>query len=544
MIFELKINDFKQIIMVTTRSKQQDLIELPNYEEPIIVSCSEIYSALNHDLFSCIMETKYKTCDEFQEKKKKIMFNLSENSRELSKFFLFKINPLIQNASLRPYLGWENSKIDRFCLYLHKYYFLNKQSHVEGVIDALYHRDLWSSEFLNISEHFSSDRDYAVLYFCKDVNKIESYHKTKAMAQLYYFGKMYSMFVETSKIIFVDKSNFKVVEMSKEDVTLIQNLLSDIRKAKKIGSLIDLKDLDNPKYFPNMKIQDSLFGSIKKQYAFDCGEITSLWWCSDLNRQKMIEKGIYNWRDKRFTAELLSTVDSRWKNTNKQQILNRILETNRQDPSSTDFKWMQFSDDFQPVLAKNSIYIDFEYISTMNDILYMIGVYIPESGIPESGLPESGYKVFWAKEITLEAEKELLMEFYTFYSQLQDTTIWYWYAEKSKWQKRCHIHQLNIEAKSADLWEDLCELMTNGVSVYGATNYKLKSVTKAFSEQSKIPFSYSDLDCQDGLESMEFAMNYYKTRKEEDRISLEKYNQLDCEAQFHILQTILETYFG
>ena len=75
MIFELKINDFKQIIMVTTRSKQQDLIELPNYEEPIIVSCSEIYSALNHDLFSCIMETKYKTCDEFQEKKKKIIQN-------------------------------------------------------------------------------------------------------------------------------------------------------------------------------------------------------------------------------------------------------------------------------------------------------------------------------------------------------------------------------------------------------------------------------------------------------------------------------------
>jgi hypothetical protein len=526
--------------MVITRSKNHgELLSLPSIEKPIIVSCSEIYSALHHDLFSCLLDAKYKTREDIQEKKKKMMHNFSEHSRELSKFFLYKVNPVIENASLRPFMGLENREKNlnpyflRRCLYVHKYYFLNKSSHVEGTIDALLHRDLWKSQFLNVSEHFISEKDYAVLYFCKDSHKVNPYHHMKAMAQLYYFGKMYPREIETNKIIFVDKTSFKVVDLTENDIERIQCFVCDIRKAKKIG-WIDLEDnISNslhPKYYPNMKIQDSLFEDIKKKYAFQWGEITSLWWCSDQHRQKMISMGIFSWRDARFTPELLATMDSRWNHSEKQRILNRILKTNRQDPSSPEFKWM-WIDDFNTPEYTQSIFIDFEYLSTMNDLIYMIGVYIPEN---------NQYKVFWASELTIASEKALLKEFYQFYSGFKKTNIWFWFAEKNKWQKRCHVHGLQQEAKSADVWEDLCDIMTHGVSVYGATNYKLKTITKAFSDYGKIPFSYQDLDCQNGLESMEFAVNYYKTRKEEDRMSLEKYNQLDCESQFHILQTIQE----
>jgi hypothetical protein len=522
--------------MVVTRSqKSKDLLSLPNYDEPIIVSCSDIYSAIHHDLFSCIMETKHKNDEHFQENKQKVIYNLSQKSRELSSFFLQKVNSVVTNASLRPYMGWHYYGVDlkpffdKFCLYIHKYCFFNKQSHVEGTIDALYHRDLWNNDFLNISS-LVSEKDYVVLYYCKDVNKIDHYHKTKALAQLYYFGKMYGVFVETQKLVLVDKSSYKILEITQQDIDAIQSMVRDIRKAKKIGDTIDLQDISNPKYFPNMKIQDSLLQSIKKKYAFEWGEITSLWWCSDIHRQKMIEQGIYSWRDPRFTPQLLATFDSRWNSSEKQRILNRILQTNRQDSSSPDFQWIIFEDAFPMEIKSKCIFIDFEYLSNMNDLLYMIGVYIPETG----------YKVFWAKDLTTESEKDLINEFYDFITELQDTTIWYWYADKTKWQKRCHIHDLTLQCKSADIWEDLCELMTQGISVYGATNYKLKSIVKAFSDHGKIPFSYSDLDCQDGLESIEFAMNYFKTRLESDKVSLEKYNQLDCEAQFHIFKTVLE----
>jgi hypothetical protein len=83
-------------------------------------------------------------------------------------------------------------------------------------------------------------------------------------------------------------------------------------------------------------------------------------------------------------------------------------------------------------------------------------------------------------------------------------------------------------------------MMRNGVAVYGALDFGLKSVVEAFYKQGKIPFTYNELECQNGLESIEFAEKYYKTRDQEDKESLEKYNKMDCEAMFHIFHTILE----
>jgi hypothetical protein len=333
--------------------------------------------------------------------------------------------------------------------------------------------------------------------------------------------------VETDKFVFVD-ANMNTLQalVMDDDVCKIKSMVQEVRKAKKLAPYLDLVNLENPKYFPNMKFKDSPTFVFKKQIAFPLGEITNLWNCDDHHRQLAFEKGITSWRDSRFGPNLLGWVDEQ-----KKKTLQRILNINRQNPNDSDFTWIRFEQKFRdswPILDQNFdwIFIDFEWTF---DHIYMIGVYSVH-----------GYQAFWASELSEIGEHHLLQAFHSWYKSLINTKIWYWHAEKSKWKSSCQRHEFFQQALDTNDWHDLCAMMRNGVAVYGALDFGLKSVVEAFYKQGKIPFSYNELECQNGLESIEFAEKYYKIRNQEDKESLEKYNKMDCEAMFHIFHTILE----
>jgi RNase_H superfamily len=512
--------------MITRSQKPQEFYSLPEQEKPIVVSCFDLFSILHNDAFSIIVESKHEKDEDFQRNKWSCIISKSKKSRELATSFLYTAAARITEASQRKYMGLDNlgrnlePLFTNNCLYMHKYYFKNKSCHVDGAIDALYHKN---NTFLDLN----FDKNYICLFFCQNVHKISSYLMTKSMASLYYFSRMYSDHVETDKFVFVDANmNTVQVLLTENDISNIKSMVQEVRKTKKLAPYLDLVNLENPKYFPNMKFKDSPAYQFKKQVAFPLGEITNLWNCDDTHRQLAFQKGITSWRDSRFSPELLG-----WPDQNKKNTLQRILSTNRQNPNDAQFEWIRFEPTFKeswPMLEQQYdwVFIDFEWTL---DHIYMIGIY-----------SEHGYQVFWASELSETGEQQLLQAFNSWYKSLVNTKIWYWHAEKSKWKSSCQKHELFEQALVTNNWHDLCAMMRNGVAVYGALDFGLKSVVEAFYKQGKIPFTYNELECQNGLESIEFAEKYYKTRDQEDKESLEKYNKMDCEAMFHIFHTILE----
>lgn len=525
--------------MVLTRKNNVncDFKLLSYYNEIIYVSCSEIYNALKQDYICYIIDEKNKDNQEFKEKKWENIRAKSISKNKISDLFYDNISSFINNYNLCRlcYNKYKNLNelFDKNCLYLHRPSFLNKNSHINGIADGIIHKSL-INDYLKINLE-SLEKDYLLIYLIDNDKSISYYHRIKCLTILYYLSKIYQQ-IENNFVLIISPNSHQIIYQDLNIINDIKSKITNIRKAKLIAKDFDLQNIYNRKYYPNMmEGKDDPSYTIKKKICEKIGDITEIWGCDDKHRQLCFKNKIYSWKDEKFSPEIIGIKD-----TYKAHILNSILKINRQDINSLDFKWMNIDNNFKEkwpifnnISLNNMIYLDFEYLE--NGMIYLIGIYNNDE-----------YKSFWADDLSDESEISLIQRFYYYLLTLpKDTLIWYWHADKNKWNSSCKKHFLFKEANSNDNWHDLCNLMRNGtITVYGAKTFCLKDVVNAFFNMNKIPFSYNDLECNDGKSSINFAKKYYSNYEEDLKFDLEKYNKMDCEAMKYIFEEIYNYLFS
>jgi len=347
----------------------------------------------------------------------------------------------------------------------------------------------------------------------------EEYHTLKHTANLYY-SSMLSSQLESSFFFYLDPLKWKLKKIDVIPfISKVKSLIMTIRKYKNMALLYD-NDLIGPLLYPNMKINSS---PMKSELANKVGELTMLWGVTLKSKQLAYKQQIYSWKDPQFKSEIIG-----FKNE-KKKILDAILDINR---SKSSDKWIlipsnySYSNLFKQKFS-NQVFLDFEYTS---EYLYLIGI-----------IYQNKYYAYWAANLSKENELNLLKQFNIFLKSLpMNINVWYWYAEKNKYEKKCKEYDLEI---IDDNWIDFCQILKKGpIAFKYAFDYKLKSIIHSLYKNNKITYQYKDLECTNGLESIEIAHSYYLTRDNTLKQEIEKYNQMDCQGMkdlFNIIRSQL-----
>jgi hypothetical protein len=338
------------------------------------------------------------------------------------------------------------------------------------------------------------------------------YDRVWATAMLMYGSKCLG--VEEGRVMFhfiggeeEKKMLFSPVE---EDRLRVRDMIRNIRHTKKYADAFFRYHSFHPRVLPNMKHPSGVWDVEKKRFAEEIGEITRLWGCSVINRERALMEGVSSWRDDRCNADLLGFTG------HKKTIVDAMMDINRQE----DGPWYRMHTEV--VLDVNRpIYVDFEWI----DHVYLIGAYDPET---------NAYEAFWADSLT---ENDIRDMYKRFMERVGDRTIMYWHAEAKKWAS--DLDRLGMaDDGPRRRWLDLCSVMRNGVVVRGAFGFGLKEMTRVFHEKGEMPYYVDEMECQNGLDSILFAEEYYRTRDDQVRRKIEEYNRFDCEAMYHIARVI------
>jgi hypothetical protein len=514
---------------------------------------------MNNDCLTYILDILYRDDASLQEKKNDNIRKLSQPRVKMTKDFFYRIAKKLGNdARQYRYIGYSEKNIEPFLEqnigYLHKIYFRNTASRVQGSMDGLLRRDLIDKCLDSRTSPCDVGNGYVILYMCECVDKLNDYHRQKARMVLMYGAAMFPDYIEPDMLMLVDKNNnTSVLTLSEEERSKTRKMVRDVRRIKRIaplfnsgngiGGLLSILREANDRFLPNMESRllknDKIWKPFKKRLSHELGEITGLWMCSDIHRQRALAQGVRSWRDERFTPALVGITDP-----SKASILEKIVCINRQDPSCNEnFEWMRVDEEVAtkwpllllPEAVTRHAFFDFEYLA--DGTIYMIGVYF-----------QSRYHCLWASSLSPEAEKNLLQEFCAYYRLLlsRDSGIqfWFWHAEKTHWRKQCMRHGLEEEAVDTHAWYDACNLMRAGtVVVHGALDFSLKSILPAFHRHGRVPLSYAELDCEDGEASIDLALSYYKDNRSDKTLceSLEAYNRVDCEAMYYIMTAIIDT---
>lgn len=464
----------------------EECIELPR-NEMHRVWLSELYAAFHHDYIQ-------------------IIFSMGMNRSGIHPqmnpmkhdFFLtrYKENPQ-QNVSLEglPY----TIQTKRFecalaanSTMIFRPQFINHPSRVAGHADALYKRN-----GLPMGYHI------VVMETCK---KISRFTEIKAsFLYNYAFKHMSEVDREGVMIHNLVTGTMTYFQPKPSDIELVKKLVSKVRRAKRLAfGFYKFRFL--PKFaYPNMKHDSIVWEEQKKKIAKQVGEITQVWGCTIPYRENAFRKRLYSIFDPELDARSLGF------DNYKQAIVDAIIRVNR-DPEK---EFIVHNDEPIRTLneVKTPVFVDFEWI----DRVYLVGV--------SDG---KNYTAFWADSLRNEDVDRMWSSVVAF---LKGKTVVYWYAEKLKSEKDCP-YTLGCD------WIDLCGVFRNSTAVKGATDFKLKSIGKAFYDLGHLPYFIDSFECQNGLESIRMASTYYESGDTNKKKAIERYNRFDCESMYHIAQKL------
>jgi len=367
------------------------------------------------------------------------------------------------------------------------------------------HRDLLMEKF-----NLPSQQEYTMMIVLK--YKMSPYQIYKNVANLMYVSSLCAPHLETNYFYSIHSDTFQVEKIEIGDyVKQVKKYITTLRKILNYASLYHKTSM-GPLLYPNMKIDSSpQMNQFKLQIAKEVGELTMICYVAEKQKQLAYQQGMYSWKDERLDADIMG-LDGK-----KKHIVDKILTMNRQ--SSTE-SWLNIDrpfiyESFFTHDDKTNVYIDFEY---NYDYLYLIGIQEGDQ-----------YRSFWMQEWTEAEQIRLLHEWNAYLDTCSNKFVWYWYVEKSKYLRTCQRFQ--IEPRNVDHWNDLYLMLRDGtVTIKHAFNYKLKSIVNALYINKQIDYHYQEIECQNGLQSIEMAKDYYKTKNEDIKHHIEQYNQMDCKA--------------
>jgi hypothetical protein len=437
-----------------------------------------------------------------QEKYKKIQESLYQKNQNILKCLSFIDTHKILSLSfyknitnIESYLQSQTYDI------LYNIHFLNNYSRISGKIDMILHSNILKTRF-KIQENL--DYPYYMM-ICISSDTINDYHIIKNAANLYYVQKRTGIHLEPTHFYVYNIKNSSIHKIFIQDyISSIKSSIRNLRRILNFSTLYE-KETMGPLLYPNMKLNSNHWNKFKSEFATEIGELTMIWQITNKHKQIAYSHNIYSWKDTRFNASLVGLQDK------KKHIVDSILNINRQ---SSQFIHIDSPFPFRHLFHNHSdLYVDFEYT---NQYLYLIGIVYKEK-----------YISLWASELSIDAEKQLLLEFQTFLISISnDSKIWYWFAEKNKYIQKCNQHNLSFSLSN---WYDLHYTILNGTIVFkNAFDFKLKSIVNALYISKQIDYNYSELDCSNGEESIQMAFDYYQSNNINIKQKIQIYNKMDC----------------
>ena len=252
-------------------------------------------------------------------------------------------------------------------------------------------------------------------------------------------------------------------------------------------------------------------------------------------------KGVYRWDDPRCTAELLG-----FKN-DKQTVINKILNTNRNNQSKDDELIKKQIKKIRDAHKNDTVYfyLDFETINVEETYIFMIGI-----GYESNELNKFVPKCFVLNNLDREDEKYMFTHILFPYimSVLQQENkskivLYHWSpAEPTIFNK--FISRNNILNYPSIEFHDLYKTFTTTpIIINGALNYSLKTVARALHQKNMIQTIWdSDSVCSNGLNAMILAYKLYKNKKDDENIIDNKimkeiiyYNEVDYKTMWEIV---------
>ena len=380
------------------------------------------------------------------------------------------------------------------------------------------------------------------------LNKIQGIKINKA----FIWGKRYTYescnvkyninnFLNKLAIIDYDNIDIDYIEQTHNAINWIKTLRQDYST----WSLMPIPCRNE--LFPNMKNdKDGNWHQIKSELSDNINEITQVWNCGYKKRQIAHTKHIFDWRNPKFNSKLLKMNKSKIG-----QTLDKILNINRQNKDLMRPKKIKYDRENWTNYNGIEFYLDFETFNTNLDSIIKNGKIIDENnqfifmiGVGYEFNNEWVFKSFIMKNKTLESEKIMFEEFMEYINNIRGNNLckmYHWSnAEVYSYQnfKTRHL-ELIINDKHISFY-DLNKVFVNEpITIKGALNYSLKTVSKALKKHNLIKSTWNtDSICSNGLNAMILANNLYESNNDvlNDPIMQEiiYYNEIDCKVLWEI----------
>ena len=283
--------------------------------------------------------------------------------------------------------------------------------------------------------------------------------------------------------------------------------------------------------YPNMcNIENDFpWHNVKKEIAIKLKEITLLWNCGTKQRDLFHQKGIYEWTDNNFDADILTF------NKDKKKIISKMVDINHfYNESLAVYPRKIKKKKNIELLKQNSIefIVDFETIN-MEDAdnnfngIFMIGCLV----IFKNNEQLNEFKQFTAHNLNDEEEQKIIKEWIQYMEDLEmkhntNTKIFHWgKAEQSVYKQVTE----KFSFKTLNFVDLLDVFKTEPIIVKDSFSYGLKDIVKALHKNGIVQNIWEEE--MNGKEAMVQAWEQYNSKKNKNIMeNIGKYNYYDCKV--------------
>lgn len=386
----------------------------------------------------------------------------------------------------------------------------------------------------------SSKRDNLPLIISSKIltdilNKIQKHNNTKSFVLSKYYFKNNEKIINNCGSPMIAKIDTKTSNDLYEDV--VSNGTAWIKYLRTEGHNLNIYNLSDPKFINMKNTFDYPWHSAKKQIASKNNEITMIWKGHLHGKEECYRKGIYSWKDPRFSGKFFSkkhfnTIDQIVK-VNKMRMKcflpSKIKNINNKEVISS------FNED-------NAFFIDLEFLSNDNNSaetstkINMIGVY-----------HKNTYTYFWAYSLSDSDQERIIRDLVTYINlvslqhNITEPRFYHW-SHVDEYIVTNALKKYNINL--ACHWVDIMKIfISEPIIIRGVYNFKLKNIVSKLEEYGLIESNYSGLNCKDGVSALFTTIKYYKydldiLEKQGIKNDIVNYNEVDCIVLSQIMKFI------
>lgn len=409
--------------------------------------------------------------------------------------------------------------LDKKTEIIYQGFILDENQQIAGYPDLIIRKDIFKNLY-NISinsDYAIVDIKHSTLELTKDGMLSNSKRYLPYKSQVYLYSKIFNFegFIYGRKVI----QNKQMLDRNIVKIEFTPELISKTEEAIEWVKKVKNHTLNPKEIHCNMKNHsDYPWRTAKTILAKKTNNLTQYW---GINNKMAKEMNGYSNREVRETIGMVQ-------NETKKELMMNIFCTNQGVPRPIEFSLLSDEEYY---------FVDFEFInsSSLNfeketiNHLYMIGVGWYDK--------EWKYKCFIPQKLTLEKEKENLIEFINF---VKNKKCMHWSnAEPSLFKKLCLIFELENTIE----WIDLLKIFKETkFSRKGLKNFGLKNVAKSLYQKGDIKTLWAD-DIYDGLGAnkliKENLVENFREIKDLDKVIF--YNEIDCKVLYEILEYLKDS---